>query len=298
MFHFRIQKNFGRLIALSLAACLLLGLVGCRSTGSSEIGNAGSRESESIEPRESRDTEPSGNGSAELSETGSAEPSRNSKRVVAGRTPEETMETFFKALSRQDVDTMLACCYIEDYFDRVSFVQFVDRIQSYNLQIDISAPAEYDYYRDLLIERRRGRLAQYFETLTFSLLTTDLEEYEHMMDQRPILADGDWAVDFSRMANPKALADLKVLSIDENCPELQNRPQNKEVMSKNSGADDCVERTALLELNGALFYKGFTLAEVDGRWQIYLQNALLLGENTYGGATQVKSVGEYQRIIQ
>lgn len=252
-------KIIRRLISFSLAACLVLGLAGC--------GNAGS----------------SGSG----------------KRFVTGKTPEETLETFFKALSRQDVNTMMACCYIEDYCDRVSFAQCVERLGGYMPFGPVSAPTEYDYYRNLAIYQQYATYAKAFQNLAFSLLAIDVDGYKNLLENVPIVpVDENWAVEFSREVNPKALADLKVVSIDQDCSERQNDPQYKENMTKSNVVDDCVERTVLLELNGILFYKGFTLAELNGRWQICAPNALLLGENPYGGATQVESAEEYRDIIQ
>lgn len=194
---------------------------------------------------------------------------------------------------------MMACCYIEDYFDRVSFSQLVDRMKSYTINYNISAPAEYDYYRELLIYQRCGDFARQFQILTFSLLATDLDEYEQLMGSQVIgNIDRSWAKELSRAVDPKPLADLEILSIDEDCPERQNDPQYKESVRKSSGADDCVERIVLLELDGVLFYKGFTLVEVDGRWQIYMLNALLLGESANGNALPVESAEEYHDLIQ
>lgn len=180
------RKTTNRLLSFCLAACLLLGAAGCGSAGSSGSG----------------------------------------KRVVAGKTPEETLETFCKALSRQDVNTMMACCYIEDYFDCMSFAQFTDRMHAYQPYTGISAPTEYDYYRDILLYQRCANFARQFQLLTFSLLATGLDEYEQLVGNQPIGGvDGEWAAEFSRAVDPKTLAGLKVRSIDEDCPERQSDPQ-------------------------------------------------------------------------
>lgn len=220
------------------------------------------------------------------------------KETVAGKTPEETLETFFEALSKQDVDTMMACCYVEDYLDRVSFAQYTDRIQSYMPVGGISAPTEYDYYRELLGYELRFQFARGFKMLAFSLLATDAE-YEQLLNGMPIQSvDKKWAKDFSRQVDPEALKDLEVLSIDEDKPDMQNDSRIRDNLLKSTGADDCVERTVLLELNDQLFYKGFTLAEIDGCWQIYSLNAVILGESSYGTATQVDSKQDYRDIIE
>lgn len=220
------------------------------------------------------------------------------KKTAAGKTPEETLEIFFQALSRQDVDGMMACCYIEDYLDRVSFAQYTDRIRSYLPTGGISAPTEYDLYRKTVDYQLRANFARSFQMLTFSLLATD-EEYQDLLEFRPIgNVDRDWANDFSRAVDPAALKDLKVLRIDEDCPDMQDDPRVEENFQKTTGADDVVERTVLLELDGQLFCKGFTLAEIDGRWQIYLPYALLLGENSMGAAAPVDSEREYRDLIQ
>lgn len=257
MNNYRFRKLFGRLMALSLAFCLVLGLAGCSGGGK--------------------------------------------KKTVTGKTPEETLETFFEALSEQDVDTMMACCYVDDCLDRVSFSQYIDRIGTYVPASGgylVSAPTEYDYYRKLAEYECRARFSLGFKMLTFSLLATD-EEYESLLNNMAVApVDRKWAKDFSRVVDPEALKDLEVLSIDEDIPDVQNDSQVKDNFIKMTGADDCVERTVLLELDDQLFYKGFTLAEIDGRWQIYSLNAVILGESANGAATQVDSKQDYRDIIE
>lgn len=220
------------------------------------------------------------------------------KKTVTGKTPEDTLETFFEALSKNDVETMMACCYVEDYLDRVSFSQYTDRIQSYMPVGRISAPTEYDYYRELVGYELRVQYARSFKMLAFSLLATDAE-YENLFNNIPILhVDRKWAKSFSRTVDPETLKDLEVLSIDEDCPEMQRDSKYSKNLLAVTGADDCVERTVLLKLDGQLFYKGFTLAEIDERWQIYSLSAMLLGENSNGVATQVDSKQDYRDIIE
>lgn len=222
------------------------------------------------------------------------------KKTVTGKTPEETLETFFEALSEQDVDTMMECCYIDDYLDRVSFAQYVDRIGTYIPYSGnkISAPTEYGYYRELTGYQLRSQYAWTIQMLTFSLLATD-EEYDQLWDSVPVgPADRKWAKNFSRTVDPEALKDLEVLSIDEDRPDLQNDFKAEDNFLNVTGADDCVERTVLLELDDQLFYKGFTLAEIGGRWQIFSLNAVILGESANGAATQVDSKQDYRDIIE
>lgn len=220
-----------------------------------------------------------------------------SKKTAAGKTPEETLENFFEALSKQDVETMMSCCYVEDYLDRVSFAQYINRIQSYMPVVGISAPTEYDYYRELVSYELRTQYARALKMLTFSLLAAD-EEYQDLLNGYVVApVDRKWAKDFSQTVDPEVLKDLVVVRIDENCPEEQEDSQYRENFLTVTGADDCVERTVLLELDGQLFYKGFTLAEIDGRWQIYAFAAMLVGENSTGTATPVESKQDYRDII-
>ena len=133
--------------------------------------------------------------------------------------------------------------------------------------------------------------------LAFSLLATDAE-YEDLLNNMSIPSvDRKWAKEFSRTVDPEALKDLEVLSIDEDIPDMQDNSTVKDNFLKSTGADDCIERTALLEMDGQLFYKGFTLAEIDGHWQIYAPYAVLLGENSNGTATPVESKQDYRDII-
>lgn len=228
----------------------------------------------------------------ELSENNSG----SSRQVAApGASPEETIKIFLEALVQQDVETMLSCCYIKDYFDRFSFEESVDRQGAANL--NTAAPIEYPYYRNLMLYERQASFSKQIRILTYSLL--DIEEnYEDFLSFGMLApADYAWANNFSNTMNPDQLRNLEVLRIDVNDPESQQDHEYESRLRKTYGSD-VQERAVLLNLNGTFFCKGFTLVDINGKWQIAAISSIILADDITGAAYHIKGPAEYEEIIQ
>lgn len=206
----------------------------------------------------------------------------------AGATPEKTVETFLNALKKQDLDTMLACCYIEDYYDVFSFQDCVVD-QGYMDIGSYMAPTDYAFYREAMAVYRRGDLTRYIQVLANNLLLLTDENYQEKWadyafynDKANIIlyklkqddtATG-WASDFVDAVDPDRLKGLEIKRVEV---EGDDTEVGKERQKRYWGRDQVVMVDAELELEGATFLKGFTLVEVDGRWQIVTFGSLRSG---------------------
>lgn len=225
--------------------------------------------------------------------------------VVTGGTPEEIIEIFLDALKEQDAETMLACFYLEELTERYSFPKYVDRLETF-IPLTFMGPVNSQFYRELALSERKGELAKQIRFFTWSILLAGDEEwgddYGGVDFSRPKTGvDDDWAEEFGDKTDPERLGRVRVLSIDENNPEIQRGKSYQDVSSKNCriyGVDDWCERAALFDCGGDLFCKGFTLVEFDGQWQIFQLNAALLGESAYGIALPLESEDAYWDMIE
>ena len=221
-------------------------------------------------------------------------------KVVLGTTPEETVTIFLNALMEQDAETALACCYIQDYYERVSMEKYVEVVGALSEGHAI-APTEYSFYQELVTYEKYAEFSQKIRWLVYSLLIpfSSNQICQDYMANGLTVADSAWAEEFIQMVDPDQLKLLSIQSIDANTPDLQNSEQVKKRYMNIFGVTNSVERTVVIELNGLLFMKGFTLVEVDGYWQIAQMNAMTCGgDNSMGAATVVESVEEYKEIIR
>lgn len=223
-------------------------------------------------------------------------PQKASAGAITGDSPEEIVEIFMDAFAEQDIETMLACCYLDEMVERYSFIDAIDLSHFYVPQSVFFGDGQ--FYKELALYEQKGELAQNIRYLTWSIvLAEDGKDVNIIRGD----VDRDWAIEFENKVDSEKIHGFKVLRIDENNPEKQYMDQhiaNLQQRSKIYGVDDICERTVLFECNGMLFYKGFTLVQYDGKWQILSFIAVFTGESTYGTASRIESVDSYLEIIE
>ena len=228
------------------------------------------------------------------------------KVSAAGATPEETVENFINALKKQDVETMLACCYIDEFYERLDFADYVDYLRS--LAVGYStAPTEYEYYRDLVIAERRGDFAKKIRCLTWSLLAfrEEVQDYSEYADYKRLLdgvivgpVDWVWADTFTEVIDPSLLENLEIERLDHQKLTDKQLDASERRWIDTFGVDDWSDQIVLLDIDGSLFCKGFDLVKVNDCWKIAGLNSLFLGENSSGAATPVESVSVYKEFLE
>lgn len=220
--------------------------------------------------------------------------------VITGDSPEEIVEIFMDAFAKQDIDTMLACCYSDEMVERYSFAGVTEYLHSYVPNMMFSEDSQ--FYKELALYEQKGVFARNIRHFTWSILLAEDEEDGDILEGMPKAnVDYDWALEFESKVDSEKIYGFEVLRIDENNPEVQHRDQiidNNQRRSEVYGVDDICERTVLFECNGMLFYKGFTLVQYDGQWQIQSLSAGILGESSNGNASRIESVDAYMEMIE
>lgn len=232
------------------------------------------------------------------------------------KTPEKTVERFIKALSNQDLDAMLSCCYIDEYFARVTFEDRAERLGSVMTSHAEGWPWGQPLGRELAVARRRSNFESQIRFLSGSLLLQHKEEgertadWDRYLEYQPLNTKNDpqligdlvAALDYSRLKElkiaPVTIVGEEISGIKrleelggKNDPEgWKERMQNvAESAQEDYGVDDYVQVMVPLVLGEENFVKGFTLVQVDGRWQIFGLNASLAGlEESSGSAVLVR----------
>lgn len=217
----------------------------------------------------------------------------------AGTTPEATVETFLEALKAQDLDAMLACCFIEDSCDEFDYQAYIVR-QGFMNSTSQEAPAQYPLYRETMAAERRGFMANRIRMLASSLMmqTGDAGAWEAYVEDygsktqiilpREEEEREEIAAAFVKAVDPDGLRDLKVTQVQRFQPENEEQKASFETWAKMWGRKQAAEVHVTMELGEAQFQKGFTLVEVEGRWQIAMMWGRLLGnDSSMGAATRI-----------
>jgi len=209
-------------------------------------------------------------------------------------TPEDAIEAFFKALKKQDLDGMIACTNIDPYLENFSMEDYCDTIGAFSALHSI-APTEYELYKDIMRAQIISGFASNIKIMSYSLL---YDEIDAELITNYIPTDDLDIDDLIEEVDPKPLETLELIRIDVNNEDLQtDKKYQKSNAVKICGADSIAERIALIEVDGDLFYKGFTLVEYDGKWYIRGFSAVLFGEDSLGLATPIDSEDDFDDMI-
>lgn len=209
----------------------------------------------------------------------------------AGTTPEATVETFLDALRRQDLDAMLKCCYIEDYCNAYDFQKGTTN-NGFMQFTSPEAPTQYPLYREAMEIERRGMMTNRIRLLASSLAMQrgDAGAWEAYKEQYirtsqiafpPKENDRreEIVADFIKAVDPDGLRDLRVTQIQRFQPEDEKQKASFERQAENWGRKQVAEVHVTMELGEAVFQKGFTLVEVNDRWQIALFFGVFLSDD-------------------
>ena len=226
---------------------------------------------------------------------------KNNTIEIGSDTPEEAVRGFFNSLKSDTLQNAFQYCAVNVYAERFSAEKMISRRNYYNLSnVTYDIPSEYEAYKPLLAFRRKIEYSKSLHSLVYSLLIPDTEEMDNYnvlsYGKDIVISDPDWCQEFAEIVDPEQLKSLKILRIDENNIESQRQMEEHNAWAY-LFADESVERTALLEVNGNLYMKGITLSKYDGKWYVSNLYAISADEPALGYATMVESEAEYLEII-
>ncbi len=207
-------------------------------------------------------------------------------------TPEAVVESFMDALKNQDVEAMLACCYTEPYLENMDFEDRIDQAGGFSMAM--LASTDYAYYKELMRYRLEGSFANHIQILTFSLVLG--EDYEDLLNQMPVSADGKWAREFNEDTDPEALSTLEVLEMLDPLKSVDKR-RFSDSAEDSVGAEDAAERLVVFEVDGDMYWKGLSLVEYDGCWYIRNIGSMFAGD-IYGSAERLEDKAALKELKQ
>jgi hypothetical protein len=187
--------------------------------------------------------------------------------------PEDAIEAYVAGIKNQDFDAILAATAVDHMSKRLDFVGQVDRLQS--LSIRSPLPPTSDLYVAMNRAEFVNDIAMAMKVFTFTLLSDGEMQIGETMRMK---AEG--AVTFSQTVDTTRLSGLSLIKIGIPEPTLVKSKvyqANASVRARTFGADDLVERVALLTFEGESFVLGFTLLRYQEGWSVLIPGSQVAG---------------------
>ena len=198
-------------------------------------------------------------------------------------TPEAAVNAYIEAVAAHDLDRVLAASAVDAMSANYDFEGFVDR------QKALTAVTPVPSTDTMLVSINRAtfaaQIARQVQFLTYGLL--DRSSLEHW---RPHVMDRTDAAAFANDINPARLETLIIGDIS--APQVSAESQERDLRFAAGealiyGADEQVERGAVINFEGASYVLGFTLLRYGDNWGVSSQSSPLLGTNPMGSPLRV-----------
>lgn len=196
-------------------------------------------------------------------------------------TPEDAVKAYVAGLAAGDVDAILATGAIEEVGSAFRFDAYVDRLKAF-VPVGGQGPAGQPFYGDANRIELEGRLVSQARMLAYSILSTDVTGPDVVPN-----VDAAWAKAFAKQVDVANLAGLTVDGVGTPKPSTASTPKYLEVMQASAatwGADEQVERVALVSLGGKAWITGFTLLRYGDTWRVKDQGSALADTDPSGAA--------------
>lgn len=262
----------GRLAVLAILAALLC--VGCSDTKSPAAGS-------------STAAPPSVAGApasaAALASTAAPASTAEATPAATYATPEDAVTAYLAGVAKADPDAILAASAVDEISAGFEFGLYVDRLQVMMLTQSM-APASDPFYIQINKSWETYQILTRVRNLAYSLLSTE------KLDGSVIPADKAKADAFAAQVDPKGLAGLTVKEVRFPLASMKNDAKylkNMAAMAKVYGADESMERAALIALGQNTYTVGFTLLRYGNGWKVSDQYSALAGTDTLGTAKAI-----------
>jgi hypothetical protein len=234
-----------------------------------------------VQAPSSRTAPPAAAAETDAAETDAATPRR--------ATPEESIAAYMAAIAANDLDAVFAVAAAEEVAAQSDFVATAERLRVL-MPMQSLAPSEYPFYVDTNEAVLRQRIATSVVMLAYSLLA-DVPTDALM---RPQSLDDPTAQSrlFADAVDPNRLAGLEVLATADPATQLadaERASEFAEAQARTLGADEVVERVALIGLDGESYLLGFSLVRFGDEWKVLAQNSALAGTPAIGTATPISA---------
>lgn len=194
------------------------------------------------------------------------------------KTPENAINAYVTGIAAGDFDKVLAATAIDEMSQNFDFVAYVDRLQS--LTVAAPAPSTNPLYVAINKAAYTETIATQVQFLTYGLLSTS-----PVLEGRSVQMDGDGAADLQSEFDLSRLAGLTVSKIRPPVPSVTSDERyltNSASQARTLGADELVERIALVTLDDRSYLIGFTIVRYGETWGISSQVSALAGTTVIG----------------
>lgn len=204
-------------------------------------------------------------------------------------TPEESIAAYVAAIAANDLDAVFAVAAAEEVAAQADFVATAERLRVL-MPIQSLAPSEYP----LFVETNEAVLRQRIATSVVMLAYSLLADVPTDALTRPTSLDDPTAQSrlFADSVDPSRLAGLEVLATADPANQLGSPERAREfsaAQARTLGADEVVERVALIGLDGESYLLGFSLGRFGDEWKVLAQNSALAGTPAIGTASPISA---------
>ena len=208
-------------------------------------------------------------------------------------TPEDAAKAYLMGLEAQNMDAMLSTFAMESYVENYDFEAQVERLMSYQINMEIRFPNTNDYTRRMNIASRSSQVAGLILFQYMSFNTPDA-----LNDATPVMlnepgAVSDFVEKFERDTEDYVFEDLEIKDTlkPEDLSDMYENEMNQENIAKQAktfGAneEDVANIAVTFEADGDEYIFCPQMVRYDGKW--YLQSlqgnlANLLGIDVFKG---------------
>lgn len=211
-------------------------------------------------------------------------------------TPEETIRFFIECLKDADYERALRACAAEEMAENYDYEAMIERIGIMS-PMSRYMPSEYGLYT---VYNRHAQEYHIFHQLSWMVLSAVLpEEYSDFLNMYPVQEP---TVDFDNIVsdmNPERITSLEIVQIGRSY--LLNSERHQEYIAQEAdiyGASAATSRAVLYDIDGKFYVGGIELLQYNGKWLISELSDPLIDQSPNGALIKVKSVSEFQAMLE
>lgn len=208
-------------------------------------------------------------------------------------TPEEAVTFYLQAVTEADVSRIMQTFAIDEMSENFSFDLYVERLQILTPQSP--APSDYEFFVEINRAQFTSQLLFQTKNFVYGLLATD----KSVTEGQVMLLEPEGFALFALEVNPERLAGLEVVSIDVPFPDMlasDMAQRNSAEQARMYGADELVDRVALLQFEGDYYFSGFSLLRYGEEWKISVLTSPISGASAMGSPMST-TPEDYQDMI-
>ena len=199
-------------------------------------------------------------------------------------TPEDAVHAAVSAIADNDARKLFAASAVTEAgagYDLAAQAKQLDALPGIYYA---GAPSEYEMYQDMNELMVANTLATQVRGFCYSFFIED------DLSQMAALTGDAQLGEYIEKVNPANLKELKVLRVDLPYPNTANSDDIKAAEKQSAalyGADNQEQRIALLELDGTLYWAGFTLLQYGNDWKVLALYSPLANQPATGAVVEV-----------